>query len=92
MESSFTKFPEPVGDTETSWKDNVNFESEYAKKWAGDDKLSLPKRTAPGRYPHYPDYNDADFDVNSSEGTYCLKNVLHQRCSLDRKSSRRCSR
>jgi len=69
MESTFTKFPEPVGDTETSWKDNVDYESEFSKKWTGDEKLALPTRTAPGRYPHYPDYSDADFEVNSAEGT-----------------------
>lgn len=69
MESSFTKFPAPVGDTETSWTDSADFEKEYSKKWTGDEKLNLPPRTSKARFPHVPDYHDADFDISSAEGT-----------------------
>lgn len=70
MESTFTKQPIPVADTETHWQDNVDHESEYARKWSGDAKLKLPPRTATARFAHVPDYNDADFDKTNSEGMY----------------------
>lgn len=69
MESTFTKTPAPVGNTETSWVDSADYEKEYAKTWTGDEKLKLPPRTATARFPHVPDFNDSDFDPSSAEGT-----------------------
>ena len=72
METSFTKFPAPVGDTETSWKDVADVESEASQTWSGDAKLKVPSRPAFHRFAHYPDFNDSDFDSTSAEGAYGL--------------------
>lgn len=68
MESTFTKNPAPVGNSETSWKDSLDYESEYSKKWTGDDNLKLPHRSSNVHWDHVPDYHDADFDISSAEG------------------------
>lgn len=68
MESTFTRDPDPVGNSETYWSDNLDFEKEYAKEWSGDEKLKLPLRKTTARFPHVPDYEDPDFDATSTEG------------------------
>ena len=68
MESTFTKHPDPVGNSETYWEDNLDYEKEYTKEWTGDEKLKLPGRKTSARFPHVPDYEDPDFDASSAEG------------------------
>jgi hypothetical protein len=76
MESTFTRHPEPVSNSETSWKDNLEYQEEYDKEWKGDSKFALPKRTSPYRFPRVPDYHDEGFDSTSADGTFFTHHVF----------------
>jgi len=57
-----------TGTSETSWKDNVNWEKEYAENMKWPEHLRLPRRSNSIRFARVPDFTDESFDWSDPAG------------------------